>query len=403
MINKNFTKRLFKLESGKIVSQMKKLFSSGSHTSHEGSGSESDHDHDHSHDHHHKVNFYEDKKITEPWNTFRHVRADKFDVLGLIEKLRQPSVPEDPKTKLVIEKSDKSLADLDREYTEFLAESFRNVVSKKYPDYKKDLESYKHKIENFDKLNPYEKEVQILDAYMNYNMEQDRKKSFNIQENPNSNNQNDYESLLHRIELLGKLTKTDNGDTRVLKHLKKKLQKLLESDHKYSKFLKEYTEEFEGKVVKRVIENVKLGYSNVPTIVNKELKDIQSSLNPYYKPASATPHDSIKADDWLSNPDKVDNERNKYLALYDIIVDQHLRRVRPDNLEDDTEKYVAESHKGSAKDKDLLDNTLYDYTCKLDGEYYSKFRNELDKFFKNKDVNDPVSLFKSNFNYLFLA
>mgnify|MGYP000314133715 CR=1 FL=1 len=221
MINKNFTKKLFKLESNKIVMQMKKLFSSSSHTSHEGSGSESDHDH--SHDHHHKVNFFEDKKITEAWNTFRHVKSDKFDVLGLIEKLREPAKPEDPKSKLVVEKSDKSLADIDREYSEFLAESFRNVVSKKYPDYKKDLESFKHNIPNFDKLNPYEKEVQILDAYMNYTVDEDRRRSFNIQENSNSKNQNDYESLLHRIELLGKLTKTDQGDTRVLKHLKKKL------------------------------------------------------------------------------------------------------------------------------------------------------------------------------------
>ena len=225
MINKNFTKRLFKLESGKIVSQMNKLFSSGFYKSHEGSSSKSGNDHDH----HHKVKFYKHKKITEQLNTFRHVRADKFDILASIEKLKQPSVPEDPKTKLVIEKNDKSLADLDREHTEFLAESFRNEVSKKYPDYKKDLESYKHKIVNFDKPNPYEKEVQILNAYMNYDMEHDRKKSFNLQENPNSENHNDYE-LLHKIEPLGKLTKTDNGDTSVLKHLKKNLRKLLESD-----------------------------------------------------------------------------------------------------------------------------------------------------------------------------
>lgn len=373
-----------------------KAFGSAHH--HESSGFDSGSE-SHHHDHHHE-SFYKDKKITTPWNTFRHVKSEKFDVLGLIEKLREPVQQPSKNHEMVKpEKETRPSHEIEKEYISFLADTFKTHVSAKYPNYRDEVERLSEGIPNFSKLNDYEKEVQLLDAYMQDSLKQKRESSYTKQNLKASNNSSPFssshlEELQYRIDLLGKLTTVNENDSRVLKNIKKKLKKVLESDSKYSRYLKQYNEEIENNVVQKIVERTQKGYLEQKDIRNRELHNTKSPLNPYYHPVSVTPHDDIKIDDWNKDPEKIDNLRHKYLAHYDIVLDQHLRRVRPENLDDDIFKY-SNPNKNDYLDNsnDITDNTVFDHVCRLDGEYYNNFKNEIEKFINQKNVEDPVSRF----------
>lgn len=366
-----------KLVSQRMASKVQRFFGSSNH--HQVSGSESGSDDHHHHHPHEKPNFFRERRITEPWNTFKHIKSDKYEVLTLIEKLREPLAKTEDK---VIP----TLKETEEEYIKFLADVFSEHAVKKYPDYKKNLQEFKSNIPNYENLNPYEREVKTLDAYMNWELKKQRNKSYEAQ---GLNSENDY--IVDRLQLLSKLTEENNSDTRILKSIKKKLKKVLESDAKYSKFLSNYNKETESKTISKIIEKRKTGYTEQEFYVSRELKDLKSPQNPYYNPISIVPHDHIKIDNWNSNPDKTDNERHKYLALYDIVIDQHLRRIRP-NLEDDTLKYANKNH---IQDENthfdpIQENMYFSHVCRPDGQYFNNFIKEVKEEIKIKEIDDPV-------------
>ena len=94
-------------------------------------------------------------------------------------------------------------------------------------------------------------------------------------------------------------------------------------------------------------------------------------------------------------------EKWKYLAYFDIIIDQHLRQVRPSSISESEEmfKYVKDEYKPlkSLRD-DYLDNMYWDYLYTLDNEFYLKFREEIQRVM-GKEIAEPEDKVKT-INYL---
>jgi len=59
----------------------------------------------------------------------------------------------------------------EEEYIKFLAENFEKITLLKYPEYKKNLELFVHRIPDYDSMNAYQKEVFALDAYLHWKLE----------------------------------------------------------------------------------------------------------------------------------------------------------------------------------------------------------------------------------------
>ncbi len=91
------------------------------------------------------------------------------------------------------------------------------------------------------------------------------------------------------------------------------------------------------------------------------------------------------------------SEKWKYLAYYDIIIDQHLRQIRPSSITESEEmfKYVKDEYKPVKNlRKDVLDNMYWDYMYTLDNEFYVKFKEDIEKVLgpevSNLDPEDKV-------------
>lgn len=394
-------------------------FSQKAFSDHSGSGSDTDY---------HQSNtqpksFFEEKKITEPWNTWRHLKDEKFEVLSLIERLREPAKGKKDNNLRRLDSSNKKLSHVHSEYCKFLAECFESTVTKKYPEYKQNLEELKKEIPNYDRLNPYEREVKTLDAYMNKQIRDLREETYKKQgfeltkgtysyfgEKERMSPQQNYEAISRRKELLEKLTHVGEGDTSIVKTIKSKLGKVLNSQEKYAKFLKDYQDELEQNLMETVVEKRKMGYTKKEIKTDKTLKNLESPHNPHLSNPGVMVYDNIKIDDFKPHPDRMDSNRHKYLALYDLVIDQHLGRIRPSNLEDNINEYVnpvystdrnldiynstfLKNERGNRSQNEYIDNSLYDHFCRLDGEYYVKFRAELERFFDKEVAEDLVRLY----------
>lgn len=385
-------KSIFKKVNYKVFNNVVKTFGDKSH-GHESSGSDSGSDHGHHHDSHHdnhgpKHRFLQDRQ--EPWNILKHTKGEQFDALNLVEKLREPLVK---RSELFDkDKTEKDLCQLEKEYIEFLTKSFVEQSLKQYPQYKsKDLS---HLIPGFEKMNSYEQEVSLLDAYMNEKITLLKEESYNLQGKHNTGCINkDLEELKKRAELIFKITKPKEGDTRVMESIKKKLKKVIESDVKYSQFLVDYNNKKENNLLQNVIESKILGYTNTQLTKQNTLNDFKSPGNPNYHSDSIEPHDHIKIDNWNKEVNKTDSERYKYLAMYDIAIDQHLRKIRPANLEDNEDLYLSKYNKKTLVMDYYVKNSEFEYTCRNDGEYYVKFKEDLKKTLNKDETHDEVRFF----------
>ncbi len=385
-------KSIFKKVNYKVFNNVVKTFGDKSH-GHESSGSDSGSDHGHHHDSHHdhhgpKHRFLQDRQ--EPWNILKHTKGEQFDALNLVEKLREPLVK---RSELFDkDKTEKDLCQLEKEYIEFLTKSFVEQSLKQYPQYKsKDLS---HLIPGFEKMNSYEQEVSLLDAYMNEKITLLKEESYNLQGKHNTGCINkDLEELKKRAELIFKITKPKEGDTRVMESIKKKLKKVIESDVKYSQFLVDYNNKKENNLLQNVIESKILGYTNTQLTKQNTLNDFKSPGNPNYHSYSIEPHDHIKIDNWNKEVNKTDSERYKYLAMYDIAIDQHLRKIRPANLEDNEDLYLSKYNKKTLVMDYYVKNSEFEYTCRNDGEYYVKFKEDLKKTLNKDETHDEVRFF----------
>ena len=135
---------------------------------------------------------------------------------------------------------------------------------------------------------------------------------------------------------------------------------------------------------------------------NLSLNDISAPSNKYKPKYSAMPHDHIHPQHYLPDPERANREKWKYLAYFDVILDQHLRQIRPDAINDDKFKYMKEEYKPiGAVENHLLNNMYFDYNFKLDNEFYLKFKETINKVVdfdskEEEDSNRKVNKLKFN-------
>lgn len=181
------------------------------------------------------------------------------------------------------------------------------------------------------------------------------------------------------------MTKADHqNDNRIMKGLKSKLNAVLESEVKFEEFKNSYNERIQDLLMNKIMEKRKQNdYYNV--VENKgqiaqEISDLNCPENHLRIRPHAMPHDHIHPQHYLENPKKSNEEKYKYLAYFDIIVDHHIRQVRPENQKDDMFKYVKEEYRQKRLYvDDIQDNMFYDVKYTMDNEFYLKFVEEIEK------------------------
>ena len=138
------------------------------------SGHPSDSDHDHSHSEHsdHEHSETKDPNYNE-WVKFENEERNRiftrknegFNVEEMLSKANTPLKINQKGMKEV------DMFQTEKEYINFLAETFERKTLEKYPDYKQDLEKFIHKIPDYADMNTYQKEVYTLDAYLHWKLE----------------------------------------------------------------------------------------------------------------------------------------------------------------------------------------------------------------------------------------
>jgi hypothetical protein len=205
------------------------------------------------------------------------------------------------------------------------------------------------------------------------------------------------------------LTKEDKRDNKIFSSLKHKLSKVIKTEKEFEDFKARYNNIVEKHLIEKIVERKrKTAYYTIvenKADTNYKLEDINSPLNKHKKQYSVTPHDHIHPQHLLKDPEKANAEKWKYLAFYDIVIDQHLRKIRPDAIDDQVFKYVKPNHKPlSYTENHLIDNMYYDFLYTLDNEFYLKFKEEIRKIRdleqeRNHEQDDPVNI--KYFNILF--
>jgi hypothetical protein len=395
-------KVLLKSVKGKALASIQKFNFSGDGHGHGHSGSESDHEHGHHEEHHEHHDHHEGKDIPIVSDAHFHEEArsrifnhqEKFSVDNLLGQLKEPLVQFKTKPDASVIEVYKS----QDEYINFLAQSFERKALEKYPEYKTHLEQFKHLIPNYDSLNAYQREAYTLDTYLHWKLELEElqiRESYNFSGTP-------LERARQRLNFFQNLTKEDHHhDTRHMHHLKEKLNKILSTEADFEEFKQRYNESAEKQLVEDIMEKRKSSvYFDI--VENKaelhhDLYDLKAPGNKHRIDTSVTPHDHIHPQHYLKNPELVNEEKWKYLAYFDIVLDQHLRQVRPSSISPNEEmfKYVKDENKPLKNLEDhLLDNMYYDYLYTLENEFYVKFKEEIrsvvKKMNKNEDVEDKV-------------
>lgn len=90
-------------------------------------------------------------------------------------------------------------------------------------------------------------------------------------------------------------------------------------------------------------------------------ENLKSPLVPNQRPGHVELYDSIKIDEFNKRPDEAEARKYKHLAIYDILIDQHIRATRPEDRFDDSFKYVSQRSKPSwSKINDFNNNVFFD-------------------------------------------
>jgi len=182
-------------------------------------------------------------------------------------------------------------------------------------------------------------------------------------------------------------------------HLREKLHEVLKSEVKFEEFKTNYNEKVQNVLINKIIEKTKQN-SYYKIVENK--KEINQTINDLMAPENhlrpkphCFPHDHIHQQHFIKNPKKANQEKFKYLGYFDIILDQHIRQVRPENQKDDVFKYVKDEYKvPRVYYDDIRDNMYYDYKFTMENEFYLKFVEEIQKNAPGKEVADnPVSFY----------
>lgn len=388
---------------------------SGGHHGHSGSD-HSDHEHD---GHDHEEGDHSDNVIDHPLipegNYAKEARSrifNKKETFSVDDLLSQVKVPISKTKDTKIDLSKVSSFNSEQEYIKFLAKSFENKAVQKYPDYKKYFDDYKHLIPQLDKLNDYQREVYALDTYLHWELE---KTELETRELYNFSGTS-VERARQRFAFFQKMMAEDHhDDTRIIHHLKEKLREILQKELDYEEFKHKYNETVENQLIHDIIENKKKTFyyeiTKNKAELNKHIDDMKAPGNKWKFESSITPHDHINPQHFLTDPEKVNEEKWKYLAYFDVIVDQHLRQVRPSSISELEEiyKYVKDENKPLRHTEDhSRDNMYWDYLYTLDNEFYLKFRQEISEFYENGnfpeekedkviDINNPHILLCKQF------
>jgi len=367
------------------------------------SGSESDHDHDHhEHDDHHDAHaeHSHDVPLVSEGNFAQEARSrifnrqETFSVESLMSSLKQPLVQRTPQ----LDSSSVEVYKSKEEYVNFLAANFERRALEKYPQYKQSLDQFKHLIPNYDSLNAYQREVLTLDTYLHWQLE--------LQELGNRNSYNfsgsPVDRARERFAFFQKLiTEDHHHDTAVMHHLREKLRDVLQKELEFEEFKHTYNTTVENQIVEILVENRKKNFyfDIVKNKVDLErhISDLNAPGNKHKSDVSVTPHDHIHPQHFHRNPEKINQERWNYLAYFDIIIDQHLRQVRPSSISEKDEmfKYVKDENRPLKVVENFMnDNFYHEYLFTLENEFYVKFKEELgrtlDKLNIPLDVEDKV-------------
>jgi hypothetical protein len=366
---------------------------SGGHHGHSASGSDhSDHEHDdhhHRHEHGDHANNVIDHPMVAEGNYAQEARSrifNKKETFSVDDLLTQVNTPISKSKETKIDPSQISAFNSQEDYIQFLARSFENKALQKYPEYKKYFDEYKHLIPQFDKLNEYQKEVYALDTYLHWELEKtelETRELYNFSGTP-------VERARQRFAFFQNMMAEDHHhDTRIIHHLKEKLREILQKELDYEDFKNKY-ETVEKQLIHDIIENKKKTFyyeiTKNKVELNRQIDDLKSPANKWKFESSITPHDHINPQHWLPDPEKANEEKWKYLAYFDVIVDQHLRQVRPSSISELEEiyKYVKEENKPLRHVEDhSRDNMYYDYLYTLENEFYVKFKQELCQYYDN--------------------
>lgn len=187
-------------------------------------------------------------------------------------------------------------------------------------------------------------------------------------------------------------------------HLREKLHEVLEHELKFEEFKNSYNEKIQSLLINKIMEKRKKNsYYNIvenKKDINQAIYDINAPENELRPKAHCFPHDHIHQQHYLKDPHKAEQEKFKYLAYFDVVLDQHIRQVRPENQKDDIFKYVKDEYKlPKVYTDDIGDNMYYDYKYRMDNEFYLKFVAEINQHAKGKEeVEDVVCYF-----YIFLC
>lgn len=165
---KNLKNQIFKINKNSIqLNTLQKYRFSGGHHS-----SDSDHDHSHSEhsDHEHSEkndpNYNEWIQLeNEERNRIFSKKNDEFNVEEMLSRANTPLKVSQKGNKPV------DLFQTEKEYVNFLAETFERKTLEKYPEYKQHLDQFIHKIPEYEEMNAYQREVYTLDAYLHWKLE----------------------------------------------------------------------------------------------------------------------------------------------------------------------------------------------------------------------------------------
>jgi hypothetical protein len=172
LLNKRINNNLLSLaKNSQLIKLQIKNFSGGHHSGsdHSDHSHHSDHsDHGHGNDTVFPVNPpLEDYEAQVRARTFG-IKAEIFSVDKLLDSIKKPIIKADKP-----DHSNLSLFKTNKEYIDFLADTFKSKALEKYPNYRNDLSLSKN-VPNFENLNKYQQEVYLLQAFLVNEMEKQK-------------------------------------------------------------------------------------------------------------------------------------------------------------------------------------------------------------------------------------
>ena len=193
---------------------------------------------------------------------------------------------------------------------------------------------------------------------------------------------------MNKLEITNSHGDSHNHDDRAMHHLKEKLNEVINTEMEFEEFKHSYNKEVESNLISKVIEKKNIFYeiNQNKTEMNIKLTTLTSPLNPKKPIYDATIDEHIHPQHWLENPLQAFNDRFKYFAFFDLILDNHMRQVRPNNVYDDPLTYVKPNYKPrNVSENDFVNNMYYDYFFSLDNEVYKAFKHDISLIFEGKE------------------